>query len=216
MQGNAITSYTAIEDKYEGKLTPAETTVLRAIVIASKTSMVATSQQDAVLGITLLGGLPLADTEDALNSLRHEYNVIEWDEAAKGFELVGDSAPRKQFLRVLQQKTAELYDSQARANLFSTRGQEFCSILSDIDTSFGEQNHISTPEWKFASTTASLQDLPAKLSYEAMKWCEISQDSTSVKVPKGRIFYVYVDETRPLSKTKRYVLVEIVEEAIIL
>lgn len=202
LQGSSANTYAVIENKFAGKFSSAEIAVLRAIVIAAKTGMIAISKEDATASIALLAGLVQDLAETAISSLIQEYNVIQWDDAGKTFELIGDSAPRMQFLNILEQR-ARLYDQQNLDHLFNIKGLEYCAEFKDVDdTSFAEQNNISTPEWKFAASTASIHDLQAKLIAYTLEWSEVSHKSTAFDSAKGRIFYVYIGEDYNIDQQK--------------
>jgi len=120
--------------------------------------------------------------------LQEEYNVIEWDEAFKQFDILGDAVPRTQFLSFLRQRAASSYDDRGKAALFAAKAATFCELLSDLECDFAEENKITTREWRYQAVTSSLETLPMYVKLASTNW----EHAVGVDEPRGTVVYCYV------------------------
>lgn len=193
-QGAVVFAYLNIENKYASKLTIDELDILRAIVIYSKLGFVASVKNEAVGGLHYISNINEIEIENILLRLQREYNVIEWDDAAKRFEIIGDSAPRRQFIDFLQKQAKQRYDSSSRAALFAREAQNVCELFKNISTSYGDKHEIYIPEWYFACVTSNTQNISLQIEIAAKSW----KNDLKIDKPKGMVFYVYVGQSEDI------------------
>ncbi|MBE3035873.1 MAG: hypothetical protein IMZ70_02145, partial [Candidatus Atribacteria bacterium] len=132
--------------------------------------------------------------KQVINQLQDEYNVIEWDEIFKAFEILGDTVSRTQFLSFLRQKVSSTYNEEGKSELFMLRAAEWCEKLKDLDCDFAEENKITTKEWHYKGVTSNLEMLEANLKLSADRWAA----ALSTDEPRGSIIYCYLDRNHDL------------------
>lgn len=190
-QGSVAHSYTAVISKHGSRLTRPEREVLQAVLLASKLGLVSRDREDAICALATLAGRSAEDVAGDVTLLQTEYNVIEWDEAFKAFDILGDAVPRTQFLAFIRQRVALSYDEQAKAALFASRASEWCDLLADIECDFAEEQKIFTREWKYQAVTTNLDYLPQQLKMAADRWAT----AFDVETCRGTVAYCYVGPT---------------------
>jgi len=190
-QGAIAIAYTAVYNKHGAQLSEDQITILRAIVLASKMGLRVSNRDDAKEAIAALAGLPSKTINTDIDKLQDEYNVVEWDEGFKVFEILGDAVPRTAFLAFLKKQTDKV-DENSRANLFMAKAAQLSSLLGDLDCDFGEKHEISTKEWKYQSFTSNIGSLAGHLKWAKNRW----DQSVDVDVPRGTISYCYIERSR--------------------
>jgi len=191
-QGAIAHAYASVESRYGSRLDSNMIKILRAVVLSSKMGLQVLDREDAALALCELCGLPFRVVTDGLYQLQEEYNVLEWDEGFKQFEILGDAVPRTQFLSFLRQRVASSYDEEGKAKLFASRAADLCDLLADLDCDFAEENEITTREWRYQGVTSNLYLLDMHLKLAADRWSE----AVSVGDPRGSIIYCYVEQSR--------------------
>ena len=129
-----------------------------------------------------------------INQLQDEYNVIEWDEVFKAFDILGDTVPRTQFLSFIRQKVSITYDEEGKSKLFMRKAAECCELLKDLDCDFAEENKITTREWYYEGVTSNLEMLETTLKLSADRWVA----AVSTDEPRGSVIYCYIDRNHDL------------------
>jgi hypothetical protein len=153
-QGSIAHSYASVLARHGTRLSTCQRQVLQAILLASKLGVYAESRPDAIEALSALSGLSTSQVVEEADLLQQDYNVIEWDESFKAFDILGDAVPRSQFLAFIRQRVALSYDETLKAGLFASRGSEWCDLLADVECDFAEENRIYTREWKYQAVTA--------------------------------------------------------------
>jgi hypothetical protein len=191
-QGSITHAYASVEAKHGASLGDDLKRLLRAVVLGSKMGLQATHRADAVAALANLVGMERGEAERGLHLLQDEYNVVEWDDAFKQFDILGDAVPRTQFLSWLRQRVASTYDQAGKAKLFASKAREWCDYLSDLDCDFAEDNEITTREWCYQAETSTLDNLPMHLKLAADRW----KKATGVAEARGTVVYCYVEPDR--------------------
>jgi hypothetical protein len=141
-QGSITHAYASVEARHGVKLGDDQMRLLRAVVLASKMGLKAADKDDAIEALSKLAGLPLGVADKGVQLLQDEYNVLEWDESFKEFDILGDAVPRTQFLSFVRHRVASAYDEVGKAALFASKAMTWCALLSDLDCDFAEENKI--------------------------------------------------------------------------
>ena len=191
-QGSIMHALASVTARHGARLTEDLQRILRSVVLASKMGLQAASRSDAVAALAELSGLSSDAATEAIHLLEEEYNVLEWDEAFKEFDILGDAVPRTQFLSFVRQRVATSYDEAGKARLFASKAADWCDLLIDLDCDFAEENHITTREWRYSGVTSSLDLLPMQIKLAADRW----KNSLGVDDPRGIIIYCYVEPSR--------------------
>ncbi len=193
-QGSITHAYASILSRYGESLSENNTKILCAVVLASKMGMQVDDRDEAVIALSELSGLSTTVVKQIINQLQDEYNVIEWDEVFKAFDILGETVPRTQFLSFIRQKVSLTYNEEGKSKLFMLKAAECCELLKDLDCDFAEENKITTREWYYEGVTSNLEMLEANL--------KLSTDRLVVAVstdePRGSIIYCYIDRNHDL------------------
>jgi len=198
-QGSITHSYASIETRHGAQLGNDLKRLLRAVVLASKLGLKASGKDDAVDAIAELAGLHLRAAEQGIQMLRDEYNVLEWDESFKAFDILGDAVPRTQFLSFVRQRVASSYDEAGKAKLFAGKAANWCDLLKDLNCDFAEENRITTREWRYQAETSNLDFLLMQFKHAADRW----KSALGVDEPRGTIIYCYVEPSRDIQAIEK-------------
>jgi hypothetical protein len=194
-QGAITHSYSSVIARHGSQLSSDLLKLLRSVVLASKLGLLSTSQDDAIGALSELSGLHPRATHDGLKLLREEFNIIEWDEAFKQFDILGDAVPRTQFLAYVRQRVASAFDETGKASLFSKKAADWCDLLSDLECDFAEDNKITTKEWRYQAITSNLEVLPMHIKLASDRWV----NALSIDEPRGTVIYCYVEPSRDIN-----------------
>jgi hypothetical protein len=198
-QGAITHSYSSVMARHGAQLPSGHLKLLRAVVLASKLGMKSNNQDEATRALSEFTGLQFEAAHNGLRLLREEFNIIEWDEAFKQFDILGDAVPRTQFLSYIRQRVASTFDETGKASLFSNKAADWCDVLSDLDCDFAEENKITTKEWRYQSVTSNLDVLPMHIKLASDRWA----NATSIDDPRGTIIYCYVEPSRNINTVER-------------
>jgi hypothetical protein len=198
-QGAITHSYASVIARHGVQLTVEQIKLLRSIVLASKLGLKSTSQDDALEALSDLSGLPSWDALDGIKLLREELNIIEWDEAFKQFDILGDAVPRTQFLAFVRQRVASTYDEMGKAALFANKGSDWCDQLADLECDFAEENKITTREWRYQAFTSNIGVLPMHVKQASDRW----MNASGIDEPRGAVIYCYVEPSRNIDVVER-------------
>jgi hypothetical protein len=191
-QGAMTHALASVNARHGARLTGNSQRVLRSVVLASKMGLQSANRDDAIEALAELAGISVSASATAVRLLQDEYNVLEWDEAFKAFDIHGDAVPRTQFLSFVRQRVATTYDEAGKARLFGSKAGAWCDLLGDLDCDFAEGNRITTREWRYQGATSNLDLLPMQIKLAADRW----KGSFGVDEPRGTIVYCYVEPSR--------------------
>lgn len=191
-QGSITHAFASVNARHGTRLTDDLQRILRSVVLASKMGLQSADKDDAIEALAEIAGISLSAADKAVRLLQEEYNVLEWDEAFKEFDILGDAVPRTQFLSFVRQRVATTYDEAGKAKLFASKAANWCDLLGDLDCDFAEEHHISTREWRYQSATTNLDLLPMQMKLATDRW----KGSFGVDEPRGTIVYCYVEPSR--------------------
>ena len=197
-QGSIMQAYQTVISKYATRYTQSQIRILKAIVLTSKLGLTALDKSDAYLALSALTGLSMMEVNSETESLLDEYNVIEWDEAYKCFDILGDAIPRSHFIGHLRMLSGS-YDENSRSQLFVSSIKDCCDLIRDVPSDFAEENMISTIEWLFQAKVANLDTLPQQIAMEAERW----SNAETIDDPRGTVLYTYLGQSADLKSISR-------------
>ena len=99
-QGSITHSYASVAARHETKLEEDLTRLLRSVVLASKMGLKASNKDDAIQALSELAGLHLVVADNGIQQLQDEYNVLEWDESFKEFDILEMPSPARSSCRL--------------------------------------------------------------------------------------------------------------------
>ncbi|MDD5679376.1 MAG: hypothetical protein PHW60_15515 [Kiritimatiellae bacterium] len=191
-QGSITHAFASVFARHGSRLTPELKKLLCAVVLASKLGLQVSDKDEAVEALAELAGVPLNAADKGIRLLQEEYNVLEWDQAFKAFDILGDAVPRNQFLAFVRQRVASSYDEAGKAKLFASKAATWCDLLADLDCDFAEENKITTREWRYQTVSSNLDYLLQNIKIASDRWAT----AMGVDEPRGTVVYVYVEQSR--------------------
>ena len=191
-QGAITHAYASVIANHGASLSEIQKRLLQAVVLGAKMGLKAADRADAVEALSRLAGIDALEADGGLRLLQGEFNVLEWDEAFKQFDILGDAVPRTQFLSWLRQRVASTYDNEGKAKLFASKANHWCDRLDNLDCDFAEEQKITTREWQYQAETSNLDTLAMHLKLAADRW----QNAIAVDAPRGTIIYCFVEPDR--------------------
>ncbi len=191
-QGSITHSYVSVMDKHSNRLSQIQINILRAILLGSKLGLINEDKNDALDFLSELSAVSLDTILTEISQLQEEYNVIEWDETFKGFDILGDAVPRTQFLSYLRQRAISTYDEHAKSTIFASKAADWCDLLIDLECDFAEENKITTQEWRYSAVTTNLDYLAQHIKMASDKWLS----AMDVDQSRGTIIYCYAEQSR--------------------
>jgi hypothetical protein len=191
-QGSIAHSYTSVMSKHGTRFSDSQIRILKAILLASKLGLVGENKSDTIQALAEFSGNPIGITNSDVTLLQEELNVIEWDDAFKAFDILGDAVPRTQFLQFVRQRVASAYDESGKSSLFASKAAEWCDLLTDLDCDFAEVNRIDTKEWKYTSITTNLDYLAQQIKMAGDQWLQ----AVDVHQGRGTVIYCYAEPSR--------------------
>jgi len=127
-QGSITHAYASVYARYGARLPEDVTRILRSVVLASKMGLQVVSRDESINALAEFAGLSSYRTREGIDLLQDEYNILEWDERFKQFDILGDAVPRTQFLSFIRQRVASTYDENGKAKLFASKAAEWCDL----------------------------------------------------------------------------------------
>lgn len=191
-QGSITHAFASVLARHGTRLTPELRKLLCAVVLASKLGLQVSDKDEAIEALGELAGVPLGAADKGVRLLQVEYNVLEWDQAFKAFDILGDAVPRNQFLAFVRQRVASSYDEAGKAKLFASKAAAWCDLLTDLDCDFAEENKIMTREWRYQAVTSNLDYFLQNIKIASDRWAT----AVGVDDPRGSVIYVYVEQSR--------------------
>jgi len=191
-QGSITHAYASVFARYGNRLSEDSANILRAAVLVSKMGLQVESRDEAVKALARFSGLSAKGIREKIDLLQHEYNILEWDERFKQFDILGDAVPRTQFLSFIRQRVASTYDENGKAMLFASKASEWCDLLGDLECDFAESNAITTTEWRYQGVTSNLDTIEAQIKIAADRWSK----AIAVNEPRGTVIYCYAEQSR--------------------
>ena len=199
-QGALAHAFASVISRHGVQFEESQLRLLKAIVLASKMGLKAADKNDATEALSAVAGIEIPITSEIIRMLQEEFNVIEWDENFKEFDILGDAVPRTQFLAFLRQEVANSYDATAKASLFASEAvKKWTTHFEDIDCDFADENKITTKEWRFQGVTSNLEYFQMVVKLQADRW----KEAISVDEPRGAVIYCYVDPDQDLKIIKK-------------
>lgn len=184
--GATAHAYETVVQKYQYELPATESVVLRAVLLSSKIGSKVSSAEECLGLLSTLGGLNLLECGQAVRSLERDYNVLEWNERLRQYEIIGDAAPKRAFVAYLRSKMSEVTHQQ-RAQIFAQKYMSW-SEKRDYPTDFGSKHNITTREWNYNLSYTDVGTLRNQIQFVFRSW----RDAMSVDQFKGQLIYCYL------------------------
>ena len=177
--------YRDILVKVGDKLTDLEKIVLKAVLIVNMGRMSFLNKDDALLAIHYCANISEDEVKHALKSLEEMHGVVAFDDHAKTFDLIAEANGFNEFRRIFTKYRLGVKVSidDVDEDILTQTG-----LLTQVDTSFGQDKHISSTEWGFSKRLINVEDISEGYLRNA-----ISSTSTNCNGdnPRGILIYAY-------------------------
>jgi hypothetical protein len=186
-QGGAIAhSLKAALKRYESDLIRQEKRILLGALVAYKIGLKLKTEQEAIQSLALLTDMGAATTQKAVEELKTEYGVLEWNQRFERYEIIGDAIPRSAFVSYLKKKVAAVRTDEVD-DIFAAHGKKWTE-QEDIDPRFAVAKGISTTEWRYEVAFCHCGQL------EKVTENKIREAMSAVRVDdfRGHLIMVYV------------------------
>ncbi len=138
--------YNEICVKVGDKLNVTEQQLLKAILITRIAGFSFYDKDDACIAFRYCSNLKEEEIKPALKNLEDRHGIIAYDDQAGTYDLIAEANGFNEFKRVYARyRTGKTVDiEEADEDVLKS-----LMLLDPVDTAFGQENHISSIEWKF-------------------------------------------------------------------
>lgn len=185
--------YRDIMVKVGDKLNTNELNALKAILVINIGRFAFLSREDATTALGYCSNLKDEELSDALKNLENLHGVIAFDENANSFDLIAEANGFNEFKRVynryrMMAKTATIDDCDEVI-------RKELSLTTDIETSFAQQHHISSLEWRFKRVL--IDSIGITKNYLIAQLRELD-GNFSGEDNRGLLIFVYCNNNSPI------------------
>ena len=180
--------YRDIMTKLGDKFNTEELSTLKAILVINITKMSFYDKLDAIKAIGYCSNLKEDEVKGALKSLEEMHGVVSFDNRTNKFDFIAEANGYNEFKRIFfkyllgTKVTLDDIDDNLMGEL---------NINSIIDTSFGQENHISSTEWSFKTEMLDCSQITCNLLDNYILSVRKVCDGDT---PRGTLIYAYCSE----------------------
>lgn len=197
--GSVAETLQGILEERKALLSHPDRKVLAASAVGLKLGVRLPSRELYNYFLRLTAGVTETVLNETLANLTEDLGVLEWNPDFGQYELVQDAATRGQFMRLMRSRCSDPNIDDA-GNLFVNFGRTLCN-LSYVDTSFANENLITTQDWKFDPLFASSKSVTETIANAFRDWSR----AADVNEAKGRIIYTFVSSDESLEELREAV-----------
>lgn len=180
--------YRDIMVKVGDKLSDTEKTVLKSILIINVGHMAFRDKNDAMIAIGYCSNLSDEIVRLTLASLENMHGVVAYDENSKTYDLIAEANGFNEFKRTLIKYRLGV---KATINDLDEETLSQLGMDSPVETSFAQDNHISSCEWCFTKTIIDINDITGEYLRLAIRTVNDSYDGEK---PRGILIHAYCHE----------------------
>ena len=180
--------YRDILVKIGDKLSDLEETILKAVLVVNMGRMALRDKNDAIMAIRYCSNVTEDEVKHALKSLEEMHGVVAFDEHAKTYDLIAEANGFNEFKRIFAKyrlgvkSTIDDLDEAVLTQI---------SLITPVETSFGQDNQISTTEWGFARLLIDAAEISDSYLRSAIKSTTENCDGEKLR---GVLIYAYCHE----------------------
>ena len=174
--------YRDILVKIGDKLSDLEKTILKAVLVVNMGRMAFRDKDDAIMAIRYCSNV----TEDEVkHALKEIHGVVAFDEHAKTYDLIAEANGFNEFKRIFAKyrlgvkSTIDDLDEAVLAQI---------GLTTPVETSFGQDNQISTTEWGFDRLLVDAAEISESYLRNAMYSTTENCDGEKLR---GVLIYAY-------------------------
>ena len=174
--------------KIGDKLSDLEKTILKAVLVVNMGRMAFRDKDDAIMAIRYCSNVTEDEVKHALKSLEEMHGVVAFDEHAKTYDLIAEANGFNEFKRIFAKyrlgvkSTIDDLDEAVLTQI---------SLITPVETSFGQDNQISTTEWGFARLLIDAAEISDSYLRSAIKSTTENCDGEKLR---GVLIYAYCHE----------------------
>lgn len=195
--------YRDIMVKVGDKLSDLEKTILKAILVVNMGRMAFYDKDDAITAIRYCSNASEDEVKHTLKSLEEMHGVVSFDDHSKTYDLIAEANGFNEFRRIFTKyrlgvkTTIDDIDEDVLGQL---------GITTPVETSFGQDNHISSTEWSFAKWLVDSSEVTDGYLRSAIK---VTTDNCNGENSRGVLIYAYCHtkastEARRISTLYKY------------
>lgn len=177
--------YRDILVKIGDKLSDLEKTILKAVLVVNMGRMAFRDKDDAIMAIRYCSNVTEDEVKHALKSLEEMHGVIAFDDHAKTYDLIAEANGFNEFKRIFAKYRLGVKSS---IDDLDEAVLSQISLTAPVDTSFGQDNQISTTEWGFARFLIDAADVSDAYLRGAIK---STIDNCDGEKLRGILIYAY-------------------------
>ena len=197
-QGAIAHAYYSVVDKYRHELSREQNVLLKAVLLLSKVGYKVESKEECLHVLALFSGVGQNRVEQEVRHLESDLAVLEWNDSQFRFEIAEDSVPKRAFIAYVKRESEQI-DSGSRAEIFGNNYAKWSGV-KEFNTDFGIQNKISTREWRYSVSFASVSQLKRQIEHVLRIW----MDCRGADEAKGQLIYCYVGPESNIDDVKGF------------
>ena len=177
--------YHEIITKIGDKLSSDEEKVLKSILVARIAGFRFSIKEDAYTAFKYCSNLKDEQVKKAVKNLEDRHGVISYDDQAHTYDLIAEANGFNEFKRIYSRyKTGNLINiEEIDENII-----EYLGISTPIDTSFAQEHHITSSEWKFEKVLLNSSSIDDNYINSLIRALDSVCDGESYR---GTILYAY-------------------------
>lgn len=180
--------YNEICVKVGEKLSAEEEKVLKAILISKLAEFKFYDREDAYIAFRYCTNLKEEDVKQAVKVLEDRHGIIAYDDQARTYDLIAEANGFNEFKRVYARyrigKNADIED--ADEEILKSLG-----IYDPVDTSFAQENHISSTEWKFEKRLIKSTTIDSNYLNTVIRKVDLANNGEEYR---GMLLYAYCSD----------------------
>ncbi len=181
--------YRDIIVKIGDKLSEVELKVLKAALIVNIGRFSFYNEEDAITALKYCSALKEEDIKKALISLENTYGVLSYDENNHTFDLLAEANGLNEFKRVYARYRIGV--SSASIDYCDETLLKEILMDVDIDTSFAQEHHVSSYEWRFRKVLMDCSQISKDFLTFEIKELESSYEGIEAR---GELIFAYCSQ----------------------
>lgn len=180
--------YNEIYTKIGDKLTYEEHQILKAVLVTRIAGFKFYDKEDAYVAFRYCTNLKEEQIKPIVKKLEDRHGVISYDDQANTYDLIAEANGFNEFKRIYVR-----YKAGVKADIENADEEMLFNIGINmpIETSFAQENHISSNEWKFEKRFVNTSSIDESYLNSLIRTLDSAYDGDSYR---GAVLYVYCCE----------------------
>lgn len=177
--------YNEICTKIGDKLTYEEKQVLKAVLVTRVAGFKFYDKEDAYTAFRYCTNLKEDEIKAAVKNLEDRHGVISFDDQSKTYDLIAEANGFNEFKRIYAR-----YKTGVQADIENADEEmlEALGITTPVETSFAQENHISSSEWTFEKRLLNASSIDESYLNSLLRTLDSAYDG---ETSRGAVLYAY-------------------------